>query len=390
MHEAVGLLRDAAESADPAALLAVVEKAVAAAVRVILRADDSSGIIGDAIRGLLELHANVASKARPSASKLVTWMIKFQFDGTQDFFSVDVADYASVLGPDGLVLYRAKLAEIAGGLGPEPADDVFGARLSDPDGWQKAAQDRHTRFLLEHNARRLAVVDRDVDAIIATHARDRKVAAWLHDTAQALAEIGEVDLAVDWARQAADFECGHQSLDAAGYWCELLAQHRPDVDLAARLDVFRRWPSSSTAQHLRRSAGEAWPAHRDEVLDTLGRSPRDAVIFALHHLGDVELAWTLAHNVGLSDARTWNELADAYEQVDPLGVLPVLRDLAIRDLREADAGGYRQAARRLRRMRRLAAGTERAAEVDELIGALREEHRRRPRLQREFDQAGLP
>jgi hypothetical protein len=129
MHEAVGLLRDAADSADPAALLAVVEKAVAAAVRVILRADDSSGIIGDAIRDLLELHVQVVSKARPSPSRLAAWMIKFQFDGTQDFFSIDVADYASVLGSDGLALYRAKLAEIAGGLGPEPADDVFGSAI---------------------------------------------------------------------------------------------------------------------------------------------------------------------------------------------------------------------------------------------------------------------
>jgi uncharacterized Zn finger protein len=83
-------------------------------------------------------------------------------------------------------------------------------------------------------------------------------------------------------------------------------------------------------------------------------------------------------------------LTDAYEQVDPLGVLPVMRDLVIADLRDADARGYRQAARRLRRMRTLAADTDRAAEVDDLIGALREEHRRRPRLQREFDQAGLP
>jgi hypothetical protein len=114
------------------------------------------------------------------------------------------------------------------------------------------------------------------------------------------------------------------------------------------------------------------------------------VIFALHHLSDVELAWTLAHNLGLTDARTWSELADVYEQVDPLGVLPVLRDLVVADLRDADARGYRQAARRLRRMRRLAAGTSRAAEIEDLIGALRAEHRRRPRLQREFDQAGLP
>jgi hypothetical protein len=78
MREAVDLLREAAGSADPAALLAVVEKAVAAAVRVLLRADDSSGVIGDAIRDLLELHAQIASRAQPPASKLATWMINFQ------------------------------------------------------------------------------------------------------------------------------------------------------------------------------------------------------------------------------------------------------------------------------------------------------------------------
>jgi hypothetical protein len=382
MHEAVGLLRDAFESADPAELLPVVEKATASAVRVILRADDSGGIIGDAIRDLLELHAKVAAKARPPASKLVTWLIKFQFDGTQDFFSIDVADYAEVLGTAGLSLYRAKLAEIADGLGPAPAGR---GGLTGP-----AAQDFHTRFVLEHNARRLAVADRDVDAIIATHPRDRKVARWLEDTAKALAEIGEVDLAIDWAKQATDFDGGHQSLKAAGYWCDLLARHRPDAEMAARMEVFRRWPSSSTAQQLRRAAGPTWPNHRDEVLETLARSPDDAVVFALHHLEDPELAWTLAHNLKLTGTRTWSDLADAYEKIDPLGVLPVLQDLVLADLREADAGAYRQAARRLRRMRRLAAGTGRAPEVDDLIRTLREEHRRRPRLQREFDQAGLP
>jgi hypothetical protein len=41
-------------------------------------------------------------------------------------------------------------------------------------------------------------------------------------------------------------------------------------------------------------------------------------------------------------------------------------------------------------MRRIAAGTDHARGVDELIAILREEHRRRPRLQREFDNAGLP
>jgi hypothetical protein len=41
-------------------------------------------------------------------------------------------------------------------------------------------------------------------------------------------------------------------------------------------------------------------------------------------------------------------------------------------------------------MRKLAAGTDKATEVDDFIAALREKHRRRPRLQQEFDRAGLP
>jgi hypothetical protein len=38
----------------------------------------------------------------------------------------------------------------------------------------------------------------------------------------------------------------------------------------------------------------------------------------------------------------------------------------------------------------LAAGNDAADEVDDLIAGLRETHRRRPRLQQEFDRAGLP
>jgi hypothetical protein len=41
-------------------------------------------------------------------------------------------------------------------------------------------------------------------------------------------------------------------------------------------------------------------------------------------------------------------------------------------------------------MRALAAGSDLAAGVDEMIAHLRETHSRRPRLQQEFDRAGLP
>jgi hypothetical protein len=41
-------------------------------------------------------------------------------------------------------------------------------------------------------------------------------------------------------------------------------------------------------------------------------------------------------------------------------------------------------------VRKLAAGTDQLADVDALIADLRATHRRRPRLQQEFDRARLP
>ncbi|MGZ8769833.1 MAG: DUF6880 family protein [Aeromicrobium sp.] len=126
------------------------------------------------------------------------------------------------------------------------------------------------------------------------------------------------------------------------------------------------------------------------MIERLATNPRDAVLFTLLSLKDVQFAWDLAHSLGLQAADAWERFATAYEKVDPLAVLPVLTDLVEDELTEADAHRYRVAARRLRKMRQLAADSDKAAEVDEFIAELRETHRRRPRLQREFDRAGLP
>jgi hypothetical protein len=234
------------------------------------------------------------------------------------------------------------------------------------------------------------VLDHDIDAIIRTHAKDGRVAAWLEDTAEALEEIGEIDLAIDWAKQATDFDRGHQSLKASDYWCRLLETHRPSEALEARLAVFRRWPSSTTAARLHNAAGKTWPDLRDEIINSLSASPRDAVLFALLTLKDAEFAWTIAHAQALDSDHTWSELVKAYEKIDPLAVLPIHQRLVESQLIEAGAQHYRLAARRLAKMRKLAAGSEKASQVDDLIANLRETHRRRPRLQQEFDRAGLP
>jgi hypothetical protein len=379
MHEAVAILEKAAEIEDAAVVFAVTQKAIASALKVIMRADDSSGIIGDACRALLDLHPEVAVRANPPVAKLIDWMIKFQFDNECDFFTLDPVAYAPALGEKGMAAYRARLAGIEANLGPRPAED---------ERW--TSRHSHEWFTLGWNAQRLAVYDRDVEAIIRTHARDMKVAAWLQDTAEALAEIGETDLAIDWTRRAADFDRGHQSLKAAEHWCALLAEHRLDELVAARLEVFRRWPSSSTAAALYQDSGTAWPTYQDEVMRQLTRTPHDAVVFAQYHLKDVRLAWDLAHALALDNDRTWSDLVKAYEKVDPIAVLPILNRLVLSELVETGAQHYQIAARRLKKMRKLAAGTEHEAEIDQFIAELREANRRRPRLRQEFDRAGLP
>lgn len=379
MHDAVDILEAAIPVTDPSEVYSVTHKALTSAIKVIARADDSSGIIGDACRRLLALHPQVAATARVPAGTLVNWMMNFQFDGDVDYFELDPVAYASALGEKGMASYRARLDEIRATLPPEPPDSE---RFSVPF--------RLERWVLEWNDRRLAVLDRDVDAIIRTHARDRRVAAWFEDTAKAFEEIGEINLALDWARRATEFDHGHQALGASDYWCELLVEHRPDEELDARLLVFRSWPSSTTATRLHRAADTTWPQFRDEVMAALTARPRDAVLFALLTLKDVELAWQLAHELDLDDAWTWNELIKLYEKIDPIAVLPIHRLLAEAELVHTGAQHYRIAAKHLVRMRRLAAGTAEAHEVDALIAELREANRRRPRLQQEFDRAQLP
>jgi hypothetical protein len=170
----------------------------------------------------------------------------------------------------------------------------------------------------------------------------------------------------------------------------MLAEHRHAELLPARLEVFRRWPSSSTAAYLYQDAEPSWPSYRDEVVATLAASPRDAVLFALLTLKEVQFAWKLAYSLGLDSDDVWERLATAYEKVDPLAVLPVLARLVDNELTEAGEQHYRIAAHRLAKMRKLATGSAEAAGVDQLIAELRETHRRRPRLQQEFDRAGLP
>lgn len=379
MHRAVDLLAASMTSEDPKQVYSVTTRAIASELKVIARADDSSGIIGDACRRLLALHPVAADTAKVPASVLVKWMLDFQFHSEVDYFTLDPVAYAPALGVRGMDRYRVELSRVAAGRGARPPE---------ADRW--SSPHPHEWFVLGWNEQRLAVLDRDIEAIIRTHARERRVAAWLHDAAEAFEEIGEIDLAIDWARQAAEFDKGHQAKRAAGYLAKLLAAHRPKELLPERLAEFRCWPNASTAAYLHAAAADAWPDYADVVEESLAPYPREAVLFILLTLQDASRAWQRAHDLALADKDCWARLVQEYEKVDALAVLPIQEQLVRGELMEADAKQYRSAAIRLDRMRAIAAATAHAPMVDGLITELRQGNRHRPRMQCEFDRVGLP
>jgi hypothetical protein len=107
MHQAVDILEVAIPTSDRVEVYAVTHKALASAIKVIVKADDSSGIIGGACRRLLELHPTVAAAAQVPASNLVDSMMRFQFDGDVDYLAIDPVAYAPALGTSGMAAYRA-------------------------------------------------------------------------------------------------------------------------------------------------------------------------------------------------------------------------------------------------------------------------------------------
>lgn len=84
----------------------VIHRALNSSMRVLLRADDSSGIIGEAIQALLNLHARMAVFSTKTPKQLASWFIKFHDGDTSGFFFLDPVEYRESLGEAGMAIVR--------------------------------------------------------------------------------------------------------------------------------------------------------------------------------------------------------------------------------------------------------------------------------------------
>jgi hypothetical protein len=366
----VDAIEDAAEMWGAAALIPTTQKAIAATVRVILRADDSSGIIGDVIEDLLRLHAELCVAAPPPTAALVKWLLDFQFDGKQDLFHPDVARYTNALGESGLNRFGAALHGLQDQFGPPT----------------HAYDSNH--LAVRYNLQRLAVARKDPEGIIASFG-ELDHAFRLHDVAKTLVEIDAIDTALIYAEHGGRFDGGWQAEKSALYWCELLAQHRtPPEEYAARTYVFDTWSTASNAVRLAESAGDNWDTIAEGVFAKLReRHPRE-LIETLLALGLRDRAWQEAQGQPL-DENLWSRLVKSRQADDPESVIPMLRQLIDADLEVSDARNYRSAVKRLTQLRTVLTACGRGAEFAPIVAELRDAHRRRPRLLEEMRRARL-
>ncbi len=143
-------------------LLKLIELSVGRVVRVILKSDDSSGMMGDVTRRLLTIHEQVSLAGVAEPKALARWMVKFGFDD-QDFFTIDPVLYSPALGDKGMAVYRNAVAE-------------------------RSAQGR-VPFAVKHATERLAVLDGDIEAIVSLLGRDLTAPHQYTRVAEAMLEL---------------------------------------------------------------------------------------------------------------------------------------------------------------------------------------------------------
>jgi len=152
-------LRIAVARAPSTDLVVLLQRAAGHVVKVILRADDSNGTIGDLARELLDLHAQVCDARVADPVKLAAWMVRFSCED-QDFFEIDPVRYATALGEPGLAAYRQAIAR----------------------------RDSEQSFAVRWARERLAVLDGDTQAIITLLGADLSTPHQFIRVCQAMAE----------------------------------------------------------------------------------------------------------------------------------------------------------------------------------------------------------
>jgi hypothetical protein len=363
--EAIG---DAVASSPTVELVALIERAIGHVVKVILKADDSDGMIGDVARELLDLHARACDAGSADPIKLARWMVRFRSDD-QDFFEVDPVRYASALGELGLAAYRREVKE-------------------------RIAPGSSESFAVKYAQERLAVLDGDAEGIVRLLGGDLSQPYQFIRVAEAMVELGRDDDVLAWATRGIAESSGWQVAQLYDIAAGIRTRRgQPEELLQLRRAQHQQMPSSSTYGLLHRAAQECgmWPTEHSGALAVLAEHDRGGLVDVLLADGEPESAWQVPgeHPEWDPGAQRWLRLAEAREPSAPSDSFAVYLRLADVELETTGRAAYVRATAILEKAARAAKAADRQAEFAEHLAALRDAHRRRPTFLAALDKARL-
>jgi hypothetical protein len=378
----VDALADEVAAEPSAELVVVLQRAAGHLVKVIMRADDSDGMIGDLARRVLDLHREACATGVADPQALAKWIVRFSFED-QDFFEVDPVAYADALGEKGLAVYRREVAKRSDAANV-PEDrlpllcDMYAGFPS---------------FAARYAAERLAIIDRDVDRLVELLGGDLSSPHQFARVAEAMVELGRAEDALAWARRGIAETTGWQVAKLYDLAADLLGDEN---DFGGVVELRRhhleRMPSASTYARLQAAAraNDTWDAEIAPARALLAERDPAGLVDALLADGDADEAWDVS-TAGDREISSMQllRLAGARELTAPADAMAVYLRLADDVLGRADKRAYRDAVRHLKAARRAATAADRLHEFTEHVTDLRDRNRRRPSFMAMLDKAGL-
>lgn len=362
----VAELERLASQSPSAELVELLQRAAGRVVKTImLRVDDSSGLIGSVAEGLLAAHATACDAGVADPKRLAAWMFRFRFED-QDFFEPDPVRYRHALGEHGLQAYRDAVAGYSG----------------------------RESFAVRYANERLAIIDGDVDALVELLGGDLTRPHQFQAVADAMAELGLDDEVIAWATRGVGETDGWQVAGLYDLVCETHDRRGEPLEvLRWRRAHHERMPSTSTYVRLREAAQalSAWPSEIDAARAVLREHDRRGLVMALLGDGDDDLAWQTALETDADELGSdlWQQLAERRQTSHPREALAIYERLVDEALVRADRRAYSAAVRILKKARDAAAEAGTPDAFTAAVARLRDVHYRRPALIAMLDKAGM-
>jgi hypothetical protein len=369
----LNLLHRAVETTPSQQLVELLQRALSHVLQVLHRADDD-GLVGGVFDELLDLHVRVCQSGSPDPLKLAKWLVSATYDG--DWFSPpDPVSYAAALGDTGERLYRgAAQRELASADPSQP----YSTALS------------HGRYAVE----RLAVIDRDPDAVVASFSHIERASYREAEIAEGMREIGRDDLALEHARAGLATGVQFDQPKLTQIADAILVSQGDDKGLLElRRAAHMAHPTRSSFAGLRDAASAlgSWKAERPTAIVALGRSNPGELVVVLLDEGRIDEAWA-AYEANAS-ARMLDKdllaLIEVRSVEHPGDAMDAYLRLADGHLASTGREHYERAVRLLKKADAPARRAAREADLREHVRTLRETHKRRPTFIALLNRAGL-